>query len=335
MKYITLCLPVKRLPSRAEFFFLTLGLLLLLSSAPAWGQISLTGLWVDSRTGRDFWEIEGDEQGFRFTAYGGNPASPRYLSRGVALALQPGHLNATVRDLPGHCCAQQARFNLRIINSGQMQAEGAFSAAAQPGLTEGKEEKAESFTLTRLGTGTAALPSPPLAPPSISYDPVPAPPKGQTSPVWQGSWQGDGWARFFIIQDGSSLKMFWYYSPQSPFFGLYQLDSSGLQASGIALAQIKEPGDTFYQHELTMHPETLRIELRSRRLAAPLEDGRWVTWKSNPSIRINLSKIADALPADELAILNDWFSRSQPRALLERTLKQAAQENKLLEREHE
>jgi hypothetical protein len=129
--------------------------------------------------------------------------------------------------------------------------------------------------------------------------------------------------------------MFWYYSPQSPFFGLYQLDSSGLKARGSALAEIKSPGNTFYQHELRLDPDKLQIEVLSRRLAAPLEDGRWVTWKSNPPGSISLHKLDDNLPASERAALEQWFRHNRPQDIFESTLRQAGREGKLLEREHE
>ncbi|MDR1396373.1 MAG: hypothetical protein LBJ14_01360 [Desulfarculales bacterium] len=325
--FILLNRPAK---SGARFFvrLLSLSLLLLGSAGPLWAQTSLTGLWVDSRTGRDFWEIEGNEQGFRFTAYGGNPSSPRYLSRGVALSLQAGHLNATVSDLPGRCCAQQGRLSIQVRSPNQLQVEGSFWNLNQPE----EEGQQESFTLTRLGTENVSSPSPP---PIIDYNPSPLPESGHTSPTWEGSWQGDGWARFFIAREGDTLKMFWYYSPQAPFFGFYQLDSSGLKAEGTALAETKSPGNTFYRHELRLDPDKLNIEIISRRLAAPLEDGRWVTWKNNPGNSISLHKLDDDLPLPERTALEQWFRRNRPQDIFESTLRQADREGALLKREHE
>ena len=310
---------------------LSIPLLLLCLAGPAAAQQEFTGLWIDNRTGNDFWEINGTDEGFRFTAYGGSPAEPRYLSRGVALALEPGQMHATVRDLPGYCCGQQGRLSIRQISASQLQIDGHFWPI-------GQEDKPQptSFTLTREGTPLAGLTPESMPLPSIIYEfQSVGPPPGPTTATWNGSWQGDGWASFFISQEDNRLFMYWYYSEESPFYGLYTLAEDGLSAQGVALALSAKPGNTFYQHQLSLTQQPLAIKVSARRLAAPLEDGNWVTWENAPTTSFSLQKISDQLPSREQAHLRKWFAGQQPEGLLQQTLKQAEASGQLLKRNYE
>ena len=309
---------------RAGFlFFLIISL-----AASAQAQTSLTGLWIDNRTGNDFWEINGNDEGFRFTAYGGSPADPRYLSRGVALALEAGLLNATIRDLPGRCCNQQGRLQIKMISPNQLEVTGSFWA-----MDDEERQTPATFTLSRQGMTAVSSAPAQVVLPSISYDPLPQQVEGQATPTWQGSWQGDGWARFFIKQIDNQLRMFWYYAPESQFFGLYQAE--GNTARGTALSTVVKPGQTFYHHQLTLTEDPLQIEVKTRRLAAPLEDGRWVTFENAPLITMTLQKISDALPRQETEIMDSWFAGNQPQTILQNTLQQAAQSGRLIKRNYE
>ena len=299
-------------------------LLLLASSAQA--QMSLTGLWIDSRTANDFWEINGNDEGFRFTAYGGSPAQPRYLSRGVALALEQGQLHATMRDLPERCCNQQGRLQIKIISPNQLEVSGNYWPI-------GNESQAQpaSFTLTREGapTATPSLPSISFDPPTRNINP------GPTTPGWQGCWFGDGWASFFIVKQQNTLLMYWYYSQEAPFFGLYQLSADEQQAEGVAVSLVQKPGNTFYNHVLSLNKEALEIVVQVRRLAAPMEDGRWVSWSNAPVTSFTMQKVNDQIaPAEQSYVLN-WFKDNQPQAMLEQTLQKARQQGQLLERSYE
>ncbi len=299
--------------------------------AQASAQAPLSGLWVDSRTGNDFWEINGTEEGFRFTAYGGSAADPRYLSRGVAIALEQGELHATVRDLPGRCCGQQGRLRIKMVSENQLEISGQFWVAGDP--AGDRAATSVNFTLVREG----AQPTGPVSPPpSIKYEPpLGALPSGPVSVSWSGSWRGDGWAQFFILQQGNILQMHWYYSQESPFYGLYTLAADGQSAQGTAVALVQAPGNTFYAHKLGLNKEPLSINVAVRRLAAPLEDGRWVSWDNAPSTSFSLQKISDDLPLAERADMLSWFGRYKPEALLRQTLEEALQSGRLVKRSYE
>lgn len=306
---------------------LALGVLFFLSG-PGWAQAPLTGLWIDNRTANDFWEINGNDEGFRFTAYGGSPSEPRYLSRGVALALEEGQLYATLKDLPGRCCGQQGSLRIKVVSPNQLEVTGEFWPV---------DNKADavpvSFTLTREGVPLNAAAS---VFPSITYDnPASSMEPGATSPTWDGSWHGDGWASFFIQQKGNLLQMYWYYSQESPFYGLYTLSEDGKSASGTAVSLVASPGNTFYYHELKLNNDPLQITVTMRRLAAPLEDGRWVSFSNAPPTSFVLQKVSDTLPVADKAHLANWFEHNQPGAMLQATLDKAANENHLIKRNYD
>lgn len=297
--------------------FLLAGFLLLAFSATGWAQTSLSGLWIDSRTGNDFWEITGTDEAFRFTAYGGSPAAPRYLSRGVAVALEAGEMRASIRDLPEYCCGQQGSLRVKVVSENKLEVDGQYRGA-DGAISE------VSFSLSRQGSQTASLPLP-----SITYDGQAELVPGQTTAGWSGAWHGDGWASFFIVQQDNKLYMYWYYSKESPFFGEYEL--KGDLAAGTAVALVDSPGNTYYYQELKLGDK--QIEVASRRLAAPLEDGRWVSWSQAPLNNFVLHKINDQIPFQETGYLKQWFSSNHPADMLRNTLEQAAQAGKLLERE--
>lgn len=79
------------------------------------GSGGLTGLWVDPRTGNDFFELRGSDTALEFTAYGGSPTSPRYLSKGSAKAAGPGRLEGMAADVAGRCCGNQGRLTFRVL----------------------------------------------------------------------------------------------------------------------------------------------------------------------------------------------------------------------------
>jgi hypothetical protein len=136
-----------------------------------------------------------------------------------------------------------------------------------------------------------------------------------------------------VWQAGRELQMLWYYSPESLFFGKYQLEADDVHAQGVAVSLQDTPGNTYYRHALTFNRENLSIIIKSRRLAAPREDGYWVTWEKAPETVINLEKISDAITAEDKMQIEQWFAQNQPQNLLQEALQQAAAANRLINRE--
>lgn len=92
----------------------------------------LTGIWVDPRTGNDYFRIKDSLQGFSFTAYGGSLAQPRYLSKGKARQAGPGRFEASARDVEGYCCGNQARLIFRQISPEKLEVSSIWWPAGQP-----------------------------------------------------------------------------------------------------------------------------------------------------------------------------------------------------------
>ncbi len=100
--------------------------------AAAGGQGELSGLWVDPRTGNDFYQIRGSAQGFDFTAYGGSLDSPRYLSKGRATPDGPGRFTAKAQDVAGQCCGNQGRLIFRLLPDGGMEVSSFWWPQGRP-----------------------------------------------------------------------------------------------------------------------------------------------------------------------------------------------------------
>jgi hypothetical protein len=155
---------------------------------------------------------------------------------------------------------------------------------------------------------------------------------------WQGSWEGEGWGRFFLLRSENTLHLFWYYSSlKGPhYYAAYRLSPDGKSAQGAAVGQ---PGEraTYYHHQLryiTDDPHGPRLEIISRRLAAPLDDGRLVLFKQPKTTTTILSKKGQALPSQEARLLRQWISdpSNEPASAYQRALDQARAAGRLLER---
>jgi hypothetical protein len=92
----------------------------------------LAGLWVDPRTGNDFFQIKDTPQGFEFTAYGGTLSQPRYLSKGSARGAGPDRYEATARDQEGYCCGNQARLVFRQLSPQELEISSIWWPLGQP-----------------------------------------------------------------------------------------------------------------------------------------------------------------------------------------------------------
>lgn len=156
--------------------------------------------------------------------------------------------------------------------------------------------------------------------------------------TWQGAWGGDGWGRFFLLPRGHELHLFWYYgqSDGPQYFGRLKLSPDGRQATGLAVGQ-PGPLATYYRLELTFDlqaPQGPRLRQKSWRLAAPLDDGRLVSFLK-PQLSENLlSKTGPTVPPQETAVLERFIAdpASDPQLQWQAALEQAKRQDRLLER---
>jgi hypothetical protein len=154
--------------------------------------------------------------------------------------------------------------------------------------------------------------------------------------TWGGAWRGEGWGRFSIKRQGGDLLMFWYYGPPDGphYYGHYRLNPGLKRAEGIAVGR---PGKSasYYRHVLeflTGKEQGPKIRLTSWRLAAPLDDGRLVSFiRPKPTVTI-LQKHAQALPSGEDEQLAKALGPPDPAAMLHDALNAARNEGRLLER---
>ncbi len=91
----------------------------------------LAGVWLDPRTGNDYFQIKDSAQGFDFTSYGGSLTQPRYLSKGSARRAGPGRYEATARDQQGYCCGNQARLVFRQLSPEELEVSSIWWPANQ------------------------------------------------------------------------------------------------------------------------------------------------------------------------------------------------------------
>ena len=157
--------------------------------------------------------------------------------------------------------------------------------------------------------------------------------------TWSGAYQGEGWGRFFLLRRGEELFMFWYYGRISGphYYGRYRLSADGRHAQGVAVGR-PGPKATYYRQRLEFDleaPRGPRIKVTSWRLAAPLDDGRLVSFKNPAAQKTLLIKTAQALPQTERQVLENDLLRPNldPARLLEEAIHKARQQGRLLERE--
>lgn len=273
----------------------------------------LQGLWVDPRTGNDFLQVERRGLSWSVTAYGGDPAHPRYLSLGQLTPQEGGEMMGLLRDQPGQCCGNQGRLSLRLVQADRLQARALWWPLGQhdPGSPLG-----EAYPLERVRVSKAGPQAP--GPSAASPSPLPATAKARLTRSWEGAWQGEGWGRFLMAQRGRQLFILWYYGqPEGPkFHGRYQLGSDLRQAKGQALGPV-EGASTYFRHELTLEADSApqpQARLASWRLAAPLDDGRLVSFKKPQRSGAVLIKVADSLtPGRQPCSGNSWTTPTRTR----------------------
>jgi concanavalin A-like lectin/glucanase superfamily protein len=121
-----------------------------LPAAPPGPQLdtggNLSGVWVDTRTGSDFFKINGSDGGFTFTAYGGSLAQPSYLSKGRALPAGPDILEGSAQDQPGKCCGNQGALVFRQQGPDRMEVTALWWPLGQP---RPQGQQPESYVLQR------------------------------------------------------------------------------------------------------------------------------------------------------------------------------------------
>jgi len=98
------------------------------------------GLWVDPRTGGDFYQISATATGLGLTAYGGSPRNPRYLTRGQLTAGQGGAFSGPAQDADGHCCGNQGRVTIRPLADDALEVTALWwpKGAPQPDPSRGQ-----------------------------------------------------------------------------------------------------------------------------------------------------------------------------------------------------
>ena len=168
------------------------------------------------------------------------------------------------------------------------------------------------------------------------------PPQGKASfspPLlytWSGAWRGEGWGRFYLLRKGGELVMFWYYANMKgpKFYGRYRLAPDGKSAEGVAVGQ-PGPKARFYRHRLEFELASQagpRVRLTSWRLAAPLDDGRLVSFTQPRATNTLLIKAAQQMPPREQSIVEGLYSSPDPQALYQQAMSQAKATGRLLER---
>ncbi|MCB2191632.1 MAG: LamG domain-containing protein [Deltaproteobacteria bacterium] len=152
-----------------------------LPAVPPGPQVSqegnLSGVWVDARTGSDFFKITGSDKGFSFVAYGGALERPRYLSKGKAAPAGPERLQGQAKDQPGQCCGNQGSFSFRLLEPNRMEVTAYWwpqGQARPPHL------KAETFLLERTAKQATTATATPSGLPQIipAHDELPGGPSG-------------------------------------------------------------------------------------------------------------------------------------------------------------
>ena len=300
----------------------------LLYSLPAIAGNNLQGVWVDSRTNDDFWEIKGDNSAFRFIVYGGESSSPRYLSQGVALAISDNQFSGALKDLPGYCCGQIGSVEITVINMETLQVTGKWWPA-------NAQEPADSFEppflLKRQKQSQKQLILPALENVYVSKEEDQITKPVSITDSWAGTYVGDGWANFFVTQEKNILKMLWYYSEEPKFYGIYELTDTKKEAHGIVVSVSKDGDNSYYQHHLALTDK--KIQVISYRLAAPLNNGDLVVWKTSPPVPFILEKQNDNIPAADKVGMEKWFAEHDPRTLYSSAIEAARVQGKLIQRD--
>ncbi|MBU1274530.1 MAG: LamG domain-containing protein [Proteobacteria bacterium] len=187
-----------------------------LPASPPGPQVSregnLSGVWVDTRTGSDFFKITGSDAGFSFVAYGGSLSQPRYLSEGRAATAGPERLQGQAQDQPGQCCGNQGSFEFRCLNPNRMEVTAYWwpkGQARPPHL------KPETFLLERVSqpqsSAAATLAGWPQVIPSRSG--LPGGPTGAVE-VSFNPGQGTAGPRTLFSQGGYGHRLELYLDPE-------------------------------------------------------------------------------------------------------------------------
>jgi hypothetical protein len=212
-----------------------------LPASPPGPQVSqegnLSGLWVDSRTGSDFFKITGSDSGFSFLAYGGSLAQPRYLSKGRAQPAGPQRLEGSAQDQPDYCCGNQGSFSFRQLDPNKMEVAAFWWPQGQP---RPPHLKAETFIIERAAdeqpnaaatlagwpqtiTPHPGLPAGPTGSVQVLFKPQAAAPSGQA----------------LFSQGGYGRRLELYLDPEGH---LAAIIDSGQDTVTLRSASVVEPG---------------------------------------------------------------------------------------------
>ncbi|MCF8100446.1 MAG: LamG domain-containing protein [Desulfarculaceae bacterium] len=212
-----------------------------LPASPPGPQIAqegnLSGLWVDQRTGSDFYKITGSDNGFSFLAYGGDRNQPRYLSKGAARPDGPGRLSGTAKDQEGYCCGNQGQFGFRQVGPDQLEVIAYWWPQGQP---RPQNLRPETFVIQRSADSKTDMAATPAGwPQTVSSRPdLPAAGGGSLQVLFKPREQS-GAAQTLFSEGGYSPRLELYLTPEGQLAALIDTAQGPVELRSSAVA---EPG---------------------------------------------------------------------------------------------
>ncbi|MCB2226599.1 MAG: LamG domain-containing protein [Desulfarculaceae bacterium] len=212
-----------------------------LPASPPGPQIAqegnLSGLWVDQRTGSDFYKITGSDNGFSFLAYGGDRNQPRYLSKGRAAPAGPGQLEGEAKDQAGYCCGNQGQFSFKLISPEQMEVTAYWWPQNQP---RPQNLRGESFMVLRASGSQPDMAATPAGWPQVlsSRADLPAGESGSLQVLFKPS-EAPGAPQTLFSQGGYNRRLELYLTPEGRLAALIDTAQGPVELNSTAVA---EPG---------------------------------------------------------------------------------------------
>lgn len=187
---------------------------------------NLSGMWVDARTGSDFFKITGSDQGFSFVAFGGSLEHPRYLSKGRAAPAGPDRLEGQAQDQPGQCCGNQGSFVFRRLDPNRLEVTSYWwpQGQARPPYL-----KPETFLLERTAQQAEAAAATPAGLPQIiaARSELPGSGAGTVEVAFQPG-PANGQPRALFSQGGYGHRLELFLNPENQLCALLDLTQGAL-----------------------------------------------------------------------------------------------------------
>lgn len=202
-----------------------------LPASPPRPQVSqegnLSGTWVDTRTGSDFFKITGSDKGFSFVAYGGALSQPRYYSKGQAVPAGPERLQGQAQDQPGQCCGNQGSFEFRLLEPNRLEVTAYWWPQGQP---RPPQLKPETFLLERTSQQQTAAAATPAGWPQViaARSDLPGGPTGSVE-VSFNPGQGAGQPRALFCQGGYGQRLELYLDQEGHLCALMDTTQAPLE----------------------------------------------------------------------------------------------------------